>query len=242
VTTPPWREINWSDVAHEAVALALEAHLAEDRAEGFVLTRAPLIRLCAIRLPDRTVQMVWTFHHLLIDGWSLSLILAEVLAAYHAFREGLHQPMVAATPYRRFVDWVARRDEARRLGFDTGPRRDVPVPDRRSAGPAACARGRTGRAAGDPARHRNRTCAPPARPAYTSPSRHEGRSTGMSRAVTDEQHSGAAIEGDIALIGMAWRFPGAESPDEFWRLLIDGVEAIDTLSTEELLQAGVAPP
>jgi acyl transferase domain-containing protein len=59
--------------------------------------------------------------------------------------------------------------------------------------------------------------------------------------VSGDQHSGAAFDGDIALIGMACCFPRAGSPDEFWRLLIDGIEAIDTLPTEELLQAGVDP-
>ena len=52
---------------------------------------------------------------------------------------------------------------------------------------------------------------------------------------------GTGADGDIALIGMACRFPHASSPEEFWRLLVDGVEAIDTLTPEELAQAGVDP-
>src|SRR5262245_33381964 len=43
--TLPWREIDWSDVAHDDLGAALDAHLAADRAQGFVLTRAPLMRL-----------------------------------------------------------------------------------------------------------------------------------------------------------------------------------------------------
>jgi acyl transferase domain-containing protein len=59
--------------------------------------------------------------------------------------------------------------------------------------------------------------------------------------VTEHQTSGVAMEGDIALIGMACRFPRADSPEEFWQLLVNGVEAIDTLSTAELVKAGVDP-
>jgi amino acid adenylation domain-containing protein len=137
-TTLPWREIDWSDIAHNAIEPALETHLAADRAEGFVLTRAPLTRLCAIRLPTRAVQMIWTFHHLLIDGWSLSLILAEVLTAYDALRQGLLPPVAAAAPYRSFVDRMARRDEAKDRAFWTellagfaGP---TPLPGNQHAG------------------------------------------------------------------------------------------------------------
>ena len=57
--------------------------------------------------------------------------------------------------------------------------------------------------------------------------------------MTQHQQNGTALDADIALIGMACRFPGASNPDEFWQLLVNGVEAIDTLSVEELRQAGV---
>ena len=46
---------------------------------------------------------------------------------------------------------------------------------------------------------------------------------------------------EIAVIGMAGRFPGAENISAFWKLLKDGVEAITWFSDEELLEAGVDP-
>lgn len=48
-------------------------------------------------------------------------------------------------------------------------------------------------------------------------------------------------ENDVAIIGMAGRFPGAADVDEFWRNLANGVESIRRLSDEELLASGVAP-
>ena len=47
-------------------------------------------------------------------------------------------------------------------------------------------------------------------------------------------------EFDIAIIGMAGRWPGARTLDEFWRNLAEGVESITRFSDEELLQAGVS--
>ena len=46
---------------------------------------------------------------------------------------------------------------------------------------------------------------------------------------------------EIAVIGMACRFPGAKSIDEFWRNLRDGVESISFFADDELLDAGVNP-
>src|SRR5688572_2247763 len=45
--------------------------------------------------------------------------------------------------------------------------------------------------------------------------------------------------GEIAIVGMAGRFPGARNLDEFWQNLRDGKETISFFSTEELLAAGI---
>ncbi|MEW2620495.1 SDR family NAD(P)-dependent oxidoreductase [Streptomyces sp. NPDC048106] len=47
------------------------------------------------------------------------------------------------------------------------------------------------------------------------------------------------VEGRIAVVGMAGRFPGADSPDELWRLLDSGADAVTRFSPEELRDSGV---
>ncbi|WP_371502636.1 acyltransferase domain-containing protein [Kitasatospora sp. NBC_00374] len=44
---------------------------------------------------------------------------------------------------------------------------------------------------------------------------------------------------DIAVIGLAGRFPGAPSAEEFWTLLRDGTEAVTRLTEQELLAEGI---
>ena len=46
---------------------------------------------------------------------------------------------------------------------------------------------------------------------------------------------------DIAIIGMACRFPGASHPRAFWDNLVRGVESITFFSDEELRAAGEDP-
>lgn len=45
----------------------------------------------------------------------------------------------------------------------------------------------------------------------------------------------------IAVVGMACRFPGANSPREFWQNLVNGVESITWLTEQDLLDSGVPP-
>ncbi|WP_206955367.1 non-ribosomal peptide synthetase/type I polyketide synthase [Trinickia acidisoli] len=54
-------------------------------------------------------------------------------------------------------------------------------------------------------------------------------------------NSAGPADTDIAIIGMAGRFPGAANVDEFWRNLAAGVESVKSLTDEELLAAGVDP-
>ena len=111
--TLPWCEIDWSGVPQ--AEHYIDARKPSGRGPGrrIVLTRAPLMRLCAIRLPHGGTQLVWTFHHLLIDGWCLGLLLAEALDAYDAFRQDRHVPMVrgpALSPLHRLAG-ASRRSE-----------------------------------------------------------------------------------------------------------------------------------
>src|SRR5438309_5512231 len=46
-------------------------------------------------------------------------------------------------------------------------------------------------------------------------------------------------EFDIAIVGMAGRFPGARNLDEFWHNLAEGVESITRFSDQEILESGV---
>ena len=48
-------------------------------------------------------------------------------------------------------------------------------------------------------------------------------------------------EADVAIIGMAGRFPGADNVGELWQNLCDGVNAVQTLTDDEMLAAGVDP-
>ncbi|MEL6906739.1 MAG: condensation domain-containing protein, partial [Planctomycetota bacterium] len=83
---------------------ALEAIRASDRARGFDLTRAPLIRLALVRRGEARATLLWSSHHLVLDRWCIGIVLADVAAAYGARRRGEEPP----EPRRgRFRDYVA---------------------------------------------------------------------------------------------------------------------------------------
>ncbi|HEX2301167.1 MAG TPA: condensation domain-containing protein, partial [Pseudonocardiaceae bacterium] len=91
----------------------LQQLLAADRAQGFDLTTAPLMRIALARLSDTEVQVVWTFHHLLLDGWSVFQVLSDVQACHTALQQ--HVDVEAGLPQRRpfrdYVQWMQEQDD-----------------------------------------------------------------------------------------------------------------------------------
>jgi amino acid adenylation domain-containing protein/non-ribosomal peptide synthase protein (TIGR01720 family) len=83
-----------------------------DRSLGFDLFSAPLMRLALIRLGEDLHQFIWSHHHLLLDGWSLSLLLTEVFQSYESIRQNRPAQLLHARPYRDYIAWLGRQDLA----------------------------------------------------------------------------------------------------------------------------------
>jgi natural product biosynthesis luciferase-like monooxygenase protein/amino acid adenylation domain-containing protein/non-ribosomal peptide synthase protein (TIGR01720 family) len=103
-------EEDWRDQEESTQHVRFEHLLDADRRAGFDLTRAPLMRLHLIRLSEQSYKFVWSHHHLLLDGWSHSQILKEVLVAYQALSTSGQMPQLGAAPrpYRDYIAWLKR--------------------------------------------------------------------------------------------------------------------------------------
>ncbi|UVL27796.1 non-ribosomal peptide synthetase [Pseudomonas donghuensis] len=86
-------------------ATALDDLAAQERNAGFALDSAPLLRLSLIRRDEQTHEMIFTSHHILMDGWSNAQLLAEVLQRYAG--ETVDAPIGR---YRDYIGWLQGRD------------------------------------------------------------------------------------------------------------------------------------
>ena len=109
--TLPWREADWRAVAAAEKPACLRRLLAADRAQPFPLDRAPLMRMTLIRLEDHVRQWIWTYHHLLLDGWSSAMLLREVFDAYAALVRGDVFRAPPRLPFQAYVAWLSRQGQ-----------------------------------------------------------------------------------------------------------------------------------
>ncbi|NLV25541.1 MAG: hypothetical protein GXY54_12270, partial [Deltaproteobacteria bacterium] len=105
----PCRIEDWRD--EKDVEARLRNYLAEDRERGFDLAKPPLLRLALFRVADKRWEVVLNNHHITLDGWSLSVVLGEVLALYHG--EELSTPL----PFADYAEWLGTKDTAASLAW-----------------------------------------------------------------------------------------------------------------------------
>jgi amino acid adenylation domain-containing protein len=102
--------IDWSEFPERERHDQLLSFLQADRRQGFKLLRPPLMRLTLMRMGQDASVFVWSFHHLLLDGWSAALVWQEVSAFYDSIRSGKELRLPPARPYRDHIAWIQRQD------------------------------------------------------------------------------------------------------------------------------------
>ena len=104
----------------------LDEILRNDRRAGFDLASAPLMRVSLFRLAEARFRMIWTFHHILIDGRAFEVILNDVFATY----AGRPTHAQADRPYHEYIDWITRQDHGAARTFWDGRLAGFTTPSR----------------------------------------------------------------------------------------------------------------
>ncbi|MBP2479340.1 amino acid adenylation domain-containing protein [Crossiella equi] len=95
----PVEHLDWRHLGHATRETALEAVRGQAREQ--------LVHLTVARLTDLRVRVLWTFHHLLLDGWSAMQVIAEVLGEYDALTGTHPYTPPVRRPYADYVAWLA---------------------------------------------------------------------------------------------------------------------------------------
>lgn len=101
---------DWQSLDSSAQDAALEALLEEDRRRSFSFGDAPLMRLYLGRCAADRQRFVWSHHHIIMDGWSIPVVLAEVFAVYAALTRDRAPQLPPAHDYRNYIEWLQEQD------------------------------------------------------------------------------------------------------------------------------------
>ncbi|WP_051811623.1 non-ribosomal peptide synthetase [Streptomyces alboflavus] len=106
----PWHEVDLRDRSADERAEELARFLAADQAARFDPATPPLLRLSLVLTGPEEAEIVLTSHHSLLDGWSLGLLMRDLLRLYHSGADDSALPRTRGG-YRDFLGWLSEQDD-----------------------------------------------------------------------------------------------------------------------------------
>lgn len=97
---------DWRQFSTAEQESRFDAYLAEDRRQGFELNKAPLLRIMLFQTGDDAHKLLISHHHILMDGWSMSLVFKEALALYESDCDGRELQLEAVPPFKDYIAWL----------------------------------------------------------------------------------------------------------------------------------------
>ncbi len=106
----PFEVLDYSGLPEREQQLELAAFRKADIRKGFDFAQPPLLRLTLIRLSEEVYQMIWTHHHLLLDGWSMPVLMHELLTTYEQLKSGAEPLQQEEDRYEDFIRYLEQKD------------------------------------------------------------------------------------------------------------------------------------
>jgi len=104
------QEHDWEQVACDDVKPQLEQFLAKENETAFDFSSPPLMQWHWLKLSNNHSWFVWHFHHILLDGWSVPLVLKEVFTSYAALLLGTEPRLGTVSKYESYVEWLDKQN------------------------------------------------------------------------------------------------------------------------------------
>ncbi|MEU6542798.1 amino acid adenylation domain-containing protein [Streptomyces sp. NPDC046859] len=112
----PWQETDLRALPEPERTAELDRITEAERTRRFDLTSPPLLRFALVTHGEGRHRFIWTSHHILVDGWSMPLLVRELFTLCRPGPDTT--PLPDPAPYRSYLAWLAAQDrEAARAAW-----------------------------------------------------------------------------------------------------------------------------
>ncbi len=113
----PFEILDWSEKSSAQQKGDFEQLIKSERQAGLELTDAPLMRIKLIRLKNNEHYFLWSYHHLLFDGWGFAIILGEIFRLYEGLSQNKDVALPPVRPFRDYIAWLQAQDMQKAENF-----------------------------------------------------------------------------------------------------------------------------
>ncbi|MDQ0273893.1 non-ribosomal peptide synthetase, partial [Cytobacillus purgationiresistens] len=109
--------VNISHLNTQEQETYINTYLNEDKNHLFNLDKDLLMRITVFETGTSTSTVLWSFHHILLDGWSLGLVWEEFTAIYEEMMTGMPANLQSVQPYSSYINWLEKKDKDRSVNY-----------------------------------------------------------------------------------------------------------------------------
>lgn len=106
-----WEYLDWSNETEEQQKSSLEDLIKADKAKGLNLNVAPISRMTLIQMSTDQNLLLWTCHHIFLDGWSCGVILKDALQYYHGIQQEEKIELPNIPNFLNYLKWNDEQDK-----------------------------------------------------------------------------------------------------------------------------------
>ncbi|MCG7317691.1 non-ribosomal peptide synthetase [Brevibacillus laterosporus] len=96
-----------------------EQYKRKDQEATFDITKDPLMRVIILQMNADEYQIIWSFHHIIMDGWCFSIIFDELIQMYYSLVENQPLLLKPVQAYSTFIKWLEKQDQEASLQYWT---------------------------------------------------------------------------------------------------------------------------
>lgn len=89
----------------------------KDKEKEFNLSKDLPIRSTVIKKGDHNYIWIWSYHHILFDGWCFGTIVNELFQIYHALFHNKTYSLPPVKPYKEYIHWLEQQDKQKSLQY-----------------------------------------------------------------------------------------------------------------------------
>ncbi|MEK3918735.1 amino acid adenylation domain-containing protein [Paenibacillus sp. FSL K6-2393] len=117
----------------------LDKKAEEDKLRGFDMEHDALVRFTILRTEEQSYHVLWSFQHILMDGWCLAQLTQELFEAYSALTSGEQSAGDKGSDYGAYIEWLEKQDDqaasAYWMGFLAGYEGQTILPGQKELAP-----------------------------------------------------------------------------------------------------------
>ncbi|MBW4848951.1 MAG: amino acid adenylation domain-containing protein [Bacillaceae bacterium] len=109
--------VDLQDLSEDEQLERIEKFKQRDQLRGFDLSKDSLMRASVFQTGSASYRWIWSYHHILLDGWCFGLVVQELFAIYHALLHDVPYKLEPVKPYKEYIKWLEKQDKQASLQY-----------------------------------------------------------------------------------------------------------------------------